>query len=213
MARGRERGEWGDFGGAGSEDRARIAHGAARLIAEHGIADWALAKRKAARALMLPDRTPLPGDDEVEAALVDYHALFGGEEHAATLRAQREEALRWMRRLADFRPRLIGGVAEGWATEYSDIRLELVADDMKMVELELINGNVEYRTLPERTSGLAELLVDTPAGGVRLVVRSIALARQVPRRDRRGQPETRLDAAALEALLLAEDEGAGGISP
>ena len=30
-----------------AEDRARIADVAARLIAEHGIADWSLAKRKA----------------------------------------------------------------------------------------------------------------------------------------------------------------------
>jgi phage tail protein X len=46
-----------------AEDRARIADVAARLIAEHGIADWSLAKRKALRQLMLPDRTALPGDD------------------------------------------------------------------------------------------------------------------------------------------------------
>ena len=55
-----------------------------KLIAEHGIADWSLAKRKAARQLMLPERDALPGDDEIEAALVDYHALFGGDAHVAT---------------------------------------------------------------------------------------------------------------------------------
>jgi hypothetical protein len=38
-------------------------------IAEHGITDWSLAKRKAARELMLPEREALPGDDEVQAAL------------------------------------------------------------------------------------------------------------------------------------------------
>lgn len=205
MSRGRDsRGERRDVGfgfGAEAEDRIRIAQGAARLIAEHGITDWALAKRKAARALMLPERTAMPGDDEVEAALVDYHALFGGEEHEATLRGQREEALTWMRRLAGFRPRLVGGVAEGWATEHSDIRLELIAEDIKMVELELINADVHYHTLPERNAGVSELLVDTTAGGVRLIVRSVAAARQLPRRDRHGQAEARLDADALAALL------------
>lgn len=208
MSRGRDsrevRRDAGTRFGAEAEDRIRIAQGAARLIAEHGITDWALAKRKAARELMLPDRSPMPGDDEVEAALVDYHSLFGGEEHDATLRVQREEALSWMRRLAIFRPRLVGGVADGWATEHSDIRLELTAEDMKMVELELINAGVHYRTLPERSAGTSELLIETTAGGVRLIVRTVAAARQLPRRDRHGQAETRLDADTLAALLRSQ---------
>ena len=36
-------------------DRLRIAQAAARLIAEHGLTDWTLAKRKAVRQLLLPD--------------------------------------------------------------------------------------------------------------------------------------------------------------
>ena len=80
---------------------------------------------------MLPERDALPGDDEIEAALREYHALFGGEEHEATLREQREEALVVDEAASAFRPLLVGGVAEGWATEHSDIRLELSADDAK----------------------------------------------------------------------------------
>jgi len=196
MARGREgRGERRDAGGDG-HDRERIAQGAARLIAEHGITDWALAKRKAARMLMLPDRTALPGDDEVEAALADYHAIFGGEEHADVLRAQRGEALQWMRRLSEFGPRLVGGVAEGWATEHSDIRLELTAEDVKEVEIALINAGVDYRTPPQRgPSRPAELVVETVAGDMRLIVRSVAAGRQRPRRD------VRLVADQVAALL------------
>src|SRR5690348_4280187 len=117
--------------GRDAQNRARIADVAARLIAEHGLADWSLAKRKAARQLMLPERTMLPGDDEIESALAAHHALFGGEAHETTLRAQREEALAWLRLLASFAPTLVGGVAAGWATEHSDIRIELVADDSK----------------------------------------------------------------------------------
>ena len=67
--------------GRDAQNRARIAQVAARLIAEHGIADWSLAKRKAARQLMLPEREALPGDDEIEAALAEHHALFGGDAH------------------------------------------------------------------------------------------------------------------------------------
>jgi hypothetical protein len=186
-----------------AEDRTRIADMAARLIAEHGIADWSLAKRKALRQLMLPERTALPGDDEIEAALVVHHSLFGGDEHAVTLRQQREEALRWLRNLADFSPVLVGGVAAGWATEYSDIRIELIADDSKEVELMLINQSIPYRFAPGRDQpGSTELLVDTRHGGIALVVRTPAIARQRPRRDRRGNgDELRLSAAALEELI------------
>lgn len=189
-----------------AEDRTRIADMAARLIAEHGIADWSLAKRKALRQLMLPERTALPGDDEIEAALVVHHALFGGDEHAVTLRQQREEALTWLRELADFSPVLVGGVAAGWATEYSDIRIELIADDSKEVELMLINHSIPYRVSPGHDQpGSTQLLVDSRRGGVALIVRTPAIARQRPRRDRRGSgDEVRLSAAALAELLAAD---------
>ena len=186
-----------------AQDRARIADVAARLIAEHGIADWSLAKRKALRQLLLPDGTALPGDDEIEAALVVHHALFGGDEHAVVLRHQREEALAWLRALAEFSPVLVGGVAAGWATEHSDIRIELIADDSKEVELMLINRNIPYRVAPRSSqhAATAELYVDTRRGGVALVIRTPAVARQRPRRDRRGNDDVRLNATALAELL------------
>lgn len=187
--------------GRGSQDRARIADLAARLIAEHGIADWSLAKRKAVRQLLLPERTALPGDDEIEVALTAHHALFGGERHAETLRAQREEALAWLRNLAAFEPRLTGGAAAGWATAHSDIRIDLVADDSKAVELALINQGIAYHPAPGVSLAAApELCIDTPRGGVRLVIRTRQGVRQRPRRD-----EPRLDAQAVEELLRSGD--------
>jgi hypothetical protein len=188
------------LGAAGGDghNRERIAQVAARLILEHGIADWSLAKRKAARQLMLSEREGLPGDDEVEQALTEHQALFGGDEHAATLREQRTEALRWMRRLAEFNPRLVGGVASGWAGEHNDIRLDLIADDQKAVELVLINAGVDYRVGPMRSADApAQLLIDTPAGGLRLTVRVERDARRRPRRD----GAVRLDIDALARLV------------
>ena len=200
--------------GRDAQNRARIADLAARLIDEHGLSDWSLAKRKAARQLMLTERVTLPGDDEIEVALAAHHALFGGDEHATTLRAQREEALSWLRLLAEFEPTLVGGVAAGWATEHSDIRIELVADtanyrgrakldadDSKEVELALINRNVAYRVAPGIAQHAApELLVDTRRGSVRLIVRTPFGARQRSKRD-----EARVGAAGLEELL--QDRG------
>jgi hypothetical protein len=182
-------------------DRIRIAQAAARLIAEHGLTDWTLAKRKAARQLMLPDNAGLPSNDEIELALADHHALFGGEAHVLALRRQRVEALGWMRRLEQWEPLLVGGVAEGWATEHSDVRLELVADDPKSVEIALASKGVAYAALPPRDDdAAAHLRIESPRAAIRLAIVTPQQRRNRPRKD----DELRLGVDALAALLAAE---------
>jgi hypothetical protein len=169
-------------------DRIRIAQAAARLIAEHGITDWSLAKRKAARQLMLPETTALPSNDDVVQSLTEHHALFGGAAHAAGLRVQREEGLAWMRRLAPWEPLLVGGVAAGWATAHSDVRLELVADDPKAVEIALASTGVAYAALPpkaeaEKLAGGIQLRIDSQHATIRLSILTPQQRRNRPRRD------------------------------
>jgi len=183
------------------QQRALIAQAAARLIAEHGITDWSMAKRKAARELDLAHGVALPGDDEVEVALADYHALFSGDEHDAMIRSQREEALTWMHKFAVFSPRLTGGVAAGWATEDSGIRLELDADNAKSVELALINAGLRYRPLSNDADGPVELAVQTHGSGLHLVVRTPDNVRHRPRRERGAREELRLTAKDVEVLV------------
>jgi hypothetical protein len=190
-------------------DRIRIAQAAARLIAEHGLTDWTLAKRKAARQLMLPETTALPSNDEIEAALADHHALFGGEAHLIALRRQRVEALFWMRRLARWDPLLVGGVAEGWASEHSDVRLELVADDPKSVEMALAGVGITYAALPPRADDpAAHLRIDSERAGVRLAILTPQQRRNRPRQS----DETRLGVEALAELLARADSAATGAS-
>jgi len=190
--------------GSDGHERTSLAQAAARLIAEHGIADWSYAKRKAARELGLPDRASLPRDDEVEDALAEYHAIFGGDEHRAMIRERRREALEWLRRFADRGARLVGGVAAGWATEHSDIRIEVEEDDAKSIELELINARIEFRPLPGDEDGAGEYYIETRRGGVRLSVRTRGALRSRPRRERGGRAVLRLDATAGERLLESE---------
>ena len=190
-------------------DRSRIAQVAARLIVEHGLTDWTLAKRKAARQLMLPETTSLPSNDEIEAALADHHALFGGDAHLQALRRQRVEALGWMRRLARWEPLLVGGVAEGWASEHSDVRLELVADDPKAVEMALAGEGVAYSALPPRTDDpAAHLRIESARSAVRLAILTPQQRRNRPRQT----DERRLGTDAL-AELLARDDRLGADSP
>jgi hypothetical protein len=188
-------------------DRIRIAQTAARLIAEHGLTDWTLAKRKAARQLMLPETAALPSNDEIEVALANHYALFGGGAHGAALRRQRTEAIGWMRRLAQWDPLLVGGVAAGWASEHSDVRLELVADDPKSVEMTLAGAGVAYAALPPRADDpAAHLRIDSPRAAVRLAILTPQQRRNRPRQD----DEPRLTADAV-AQLLASD-GADGLA-
>jgi hypothetical protein len=179
-------------------DRTRIAQAAARLIAEHGLTDWTLAKRKAARQLMLPDSAALPSNDEIETALASHHALFGGDAHAAALRLQRIEALAWMRRLAAWEPILVGGVAAGWATEHSDIRLELVADDPKAVEIALAGWGVDYAALPAKDDdATAHGRIDSARAAVRITIVMEQQRRNRPRRS----DEPRIGTEALAGML------------
>jgi hypothetical protein len=177
-------------------NRARIAQLAARLIAEHGLADWSLAKRKACRQLGLSDREGLPANEEIQQALRDYNNLFRPVAHAEALRRQRRSALGWMERLTRWNPVLIGGVAAGWATEHSDVRVELEADDAKSVELALINAGVDYSPVQAgRTAG--ELLVGRGADTVRLVILTPQQRRNRPRRDE----DQRMTLAELRSTL------------
>ena len=52
-----------------SDLRRRIAHEAARMLAEDGGMDYGFAKRKAARQLGVPDTRQLPDNREIEEAL------------------------------------------------------------------------------------------------------------------------------------------------
>jgi len=179
--------------------RARIAQAAARLIAEHGLTDWSAAKRKACRELGLADNEALPGNEEVEQALRNYNSLFRADAQATSLRQQREAALSWMERLATWRPVLIGGVAAGWATAYSDVRLELEAEDPKAVELALINAGIDYESGDAGQMGPAQLVAGRGEHAVRLQIVTPLQRRNRLRRDE----DARLTRDEVQALLHA----------
>jgi len=189
-------------------NRTRIAQAAARLIAEHGLTDWRVAKRKACRELGLPDHESLPGNEEVEQALRDYNNLFHAATQPAALRAQRIEALRWMERLSRWDPVLTGAVAAGWATEHSDVRLELEAEDAKAVELSLINASVAYAQAPTQggEAQAPQLCIESQGTTVRLVILSAQQRRNRPRRDRPGLTDERLTLPQLKSLLATEGD-------
>jgi hypothetical protein len=130
--------------------RAAIAAAAARLMAEGGIDNFALAKRKAARQLGATDKQALPGNDEVEAELRAYFELYQSDEHPDRIRELRRIALSMMRELAEFSPYLTGPVLKGIAGPYADIELQLFPDSGKDVEIFLLNRNIPFTSTEAR---------------------------------------------------------------
>jgi hypothetical protein len=125
--------------------RNRIAHLAARLMAEDGIEDYARAKRKAARQAGMADTKQLPSNEEVDEALRVQQTLYHHAEHDARLRDLRERAVETMREFAPFNPLLTGSVLNGTAGRYADIELHLCTDQVKAVELFLLDRRIPYK--------------------------------------------------------------------
>ena len=130
--------------------RTRIAAAAARIMAEDGVEDFALAKRKAARQLGAADTQALPNNEEIEFELRAYQSLYQGNEQRDRIRYLRSQALEAMRMLAQFRPYLSGSVLKGTAGRYSDIDLQVFTDDSKSVELFLLNRTIPYEVTQQR---------------------------------------------------------------
>jgi hypothetical protein len=126
--------------------RARIAAAAARLMAEDGIDDFALAKRKAARQLGALDTQSLPRNDEIEAELRAYRALYQAEDHPRLIGELRRIALDAMQALEHFNPYLTGPVLKGIAGPYAEIDLQLFPDSAKDVEIFLLDRNIPFST-------------------------------------------------------------------
>jgi hypothetical protein len=130
--------------------RSAVAQEAARLMAEHGIQDYFVAKRKAAERYGVVDGAFLPRNSEIEAALLAHQRLFGGQQHSMSLRERRVVATQAMRMLAPFEPRLVGGVLTGSATEYTDIQLHVFSDNPESVYMHLIDHRYEYEVFERR---------------------------------------------------------------
>jgi hypothetical protein len=152
-------------------NRTRIADLAARLVAENGIQDYALAKRKAARSLKLPDARDLPSNEEVDCALIARQALYEPEEHAALLHSLRQQALAVMRVFERFSPYLTGMVATGVVSEHSLIELDIDAESSKDFEQLLVNQNIEFK-IQDKNGRMAYLIYSEPTDVLVRIVNS-----------------------------------------
>jgi hypothetical protein len=188
--------------------RQAVAEEAARVMREQGVDDYLLAKRKAAERLGVTDRSILPRNTEIEAALVAHHRLFASDRHAADIAEVRRSALEAMRLMADFEPRLVGPVLAGTASPHSEINLHLFTESPEAVSLRLADRGVPHEVLQRRLRYERDRTVSYPAlrfvAGRRTidaVVFPLDGIRQAPCSPVDGKPMRRASTSEVEALL------------
>jgi len=185
--------------------RRRIAHAAARMLAEDGSLDYGSAKRKAARQLGAPDSNNLPDNLQIEEALRSYQALYQADETRAQLTLLRQVAIEYMERLAAFDPHLTGPVLNGTAGRYADINLQLFTDDQKDVEFLLMRQAPPYKAGEQRAPDAAgraypRFIIDDPRAPVDVVVYPAAELRNMKRLQADGSPR-RLRLPQVRSLI------------
>lgn len=191
-------------------ERARqvVAQEAARIIVNHGVRDYRVAKQKAADRLGVTGRGSLPGNAEIEAAVAEHLQIFGGDAHEDRLRLMRVAALAAMDLLAAFTPRLVGPVLAGTADENSAVNLHVFADSPELVAMELEQIGVGYRPYERRLKSRRNQ-VETYSGfefnhgnnAIQATVFPVDGIRQAPMSPIDGKPMKRVDAAAVQQLL------------
>lgn len=196
--------------------RERLTQEAARIMADEGIASFYRAKCKAAERLGAADTRNMPGNHEIEQALMDYQRLFKADTQPAALRRLREAALRAMRFLDGFTPRLVGPVLSGTADEHSDVQLHAFTDTPEHISLFLLEQKIPFEmgerrlTFSKKEDPQAYPVYQFVAGdvGVEITVFPVDGIRQAPLSPVDGRPVKRAALAAVEKLV--EDEMVGG---
>ncbi len=188
--------------------RRALAQEAARIMAEQGIDDYLLAKRKAAERLGASDIAVLPRNVEIEEALAEHHRLFGAQTHSLALRAARRAAEQAMQLLAKFEPRLVGGVLSGTASAHSDINLHIFAESAESVALALMDRGIPHEMLERRLRYEPDRLVPYPAVRFRAgshaidaVIFPLDGIRQAPSSPVDGRPMKRAGLGEVRALI------------
>jgi len=190
--------------------RRALAQEAARIMAEHGIRDFLIAKKKAAERMGVSDTAAvLPRNVEIEDALAEYQRLFGGESHVELLRDQRRAALNAMLYLQQFEPRLVGSVLSGTATEHSDVQLHLFAERAEEVTIKLMDEGIPHEVTEKRVRMNAERVLAYPGLRFELDDQPIEATvfptdgiRQAPVSPVDGRPMKRANKLEVEALLF-----------
>src|SRR6059058_1657084 len=126
--------------------RQAIALEAARLMYERVESEYYTAKRKAAKRLCRRGVKPedLPSNAEIREQIQLFARIHEGDKRTENLRDMRVQALKLMRLLRAFRPRLIGSVMTGHVRKGSDIDLHVFTDSAGLITDLLEQEGLQY---------------------------------------------------------------------
>lgn len=189
--------------------RQEIAAEAARLIAEHGIEDYALAKRKAAERLGAHlAKAALPSNEEIQAQLLEWQRIFEPDVSGDRLALRRRVAADVMVLLEPFRPRLVGSVLDGTATAHGQIELHVFSDAPEAVAAALERHRLRLRDCERRyrfggnvTEQVPGYALDVDGEPLEVMVFKERGAAHAPLSPVDGRPMRRASRSAVLALL------------
>jgi len=127
--------------------RRQIAFLAAQMMYHRTETEYFTAKRKAARQLGVEYRhrpADLPSNKEIRDQIQAMARMHEGPKRLEKLRDMRLDALRLMRLLARFRPRLIGSVRTGHVRKGSDIDIHIFWESLALVTDTLDELGLQY---------------------------------------------------------------------
>ncbi|OJW17832.1 MAG: tRNA adenylyltransferase [Planctomycetales bacterium 71-10] len=193
--------------------RRQLAFLAAQLMYQRSESEYFTAKRKAAKQLGVEHRfrpADLPSNAEIRDQIQALARMHEGPKRLDVLREMRLEALRMMRKLARFRPRLIGSVWTGHVRRGSDIDLHVFSDSLSLVTDVLDEHGLAYDVERKRIVKFGEERVFTHVHlddrfPFELTIYPEDKAHYAFKSSITGKAIERASIAELEAFLKAED--------
>lgn len=197
------------MGRRNDEAQAEWIEEAARLVCDEGYTDYRLARAKAAERLGINPRAgAAPEPPRIEAAVLARQEIFGGEDYREGLRAMRETALRVMKLLAAYEPRLAGGAVNGAIGNAHRVQIHVVSDRPESVEIFLMDRGIEceqderrYRLADGREEMVPLCRFEADEIGVDVAIFEPGSERHPPLSPVDGKPAKRLTADQVRALL------------
>ncbi len=185
----------------------------ARIYVSENVKDLHNAKLKAAKHLNITDTSNLPGNSELEAAIKEYRRLFFSASQNRGLQHLQQQAVNAMTFFSQFKPKIVGALQKGTASDSSTIHLHLFTDLAEKVDWFLLENRIPHDTY-NKTYYLNKLKrpINIPAyrfiadeNPLELsVFPEIALRQQV-RCSPKGLPIERENLANFKRLLLIEE--------
>lgn len=191
--------------------RRHICYEAARAMYFRHESEYYRAKQKAARRICKGWVKPadLPSNAEIREEIQAFARLHEGPQRANNLQQMRLVALRTMRLLERFRPRLIGSTLTGHVRQGSDIDLHVFSDSLESVTSTLDEQMLFYDVERKRVRKDGEERVYThvhlrDAFPIELTIYSAKLANHVFKSSITGKPIEKASIAQLEQFLTKE---------